>query len=352
MRDTRRTRVILVALLLISLTLLALGTSGPGGTLRKYAGDVFGPVQRAVAAAWRPVHDVFTGNDPSSAQRISDLERQNMQLQLQLNALGYSKAREAELSGLLKVASLGQYRITLADVIATGSAQTFSNTAEIDAGSRDGLKLNMIVITGQGLVGRLVSVSPSVSTVLLATDPNFGVGARFASTLQVGLMRGEGDEPMQVEPFNAQAVMKPGDRVVTYQSGFVPGGIPIGTVTSVNGTIGSSTRYANLQPFVDFSSLDLVGIIVQGPRTDPLTSVLPAKTVPPPVYKACAGPTPTGTASAGTTVGASPNTTPSSSGSGASPGSSPGSTPATGPTASPTPSPCISYPPGYRGPRG
>ena len=347
MRDTRRTRVILVALLLVSLTLIALGsTSGPGHSLRTVAGDVFGPVQRAVSAVWRPVRDIFTGGDPTSTQQIQQLEKENAQLRLQLEAGGYSQARANELSGLLKVASLGQYKITLAEVIATGSTQTFSNTAEIDAGSRDGLKIGMVVINGQGLVGRLISVAPSVSTLVLAIDPGFKVGAQLAPSLQLGLVSGQGTDPMQLQPLNAQAVVKPGDRAVTKQDQYFPGGIPIGTVTSVTGTLGSQTRVAQLKPFVDYSSLDLVGIVVQAPRTDPRLSVLPAKPVVVPRFKAC----PTPSTSSSTQPGngtSSPGAGPSS-GATSSPSSPPPSSP---PAAGAVASPCVSYPPGYRGPR-
>jgi rod shape-determining protein MreC len=343
MRDTRRTRAILVALLLVSLTLIALGsTSGPGHALRTVAGDVFGPVQRAVSAVWRPVRGMFGGNDPSSSAQVQQLEKQNQQLQQQLKAIGYSQARANELSSLLKVASLGQYRITLAEIIATGSNQTFSKTAEIDAGARDGLKVGMTVINGQGLVGRLVTVAPTVSTLVLATDPSFQVGARLDSNLEVGRVLGEGDDPMQFQLFNAQAVMKPGNRTVTRQDSFYPGGIPIGTLTSVTGTVGSQSRFATLQPFVNFSSLDLVGVIVEPPRTDPRLSVLPAKPAPVITFKACPTPTTPPTPSTGGTT--SPSTGPSS-------GATTSSPPSTGTLPNASPSPCISYPPGYRGPR-
>jgi rod shape-determining protein MreC len=280
MRDTRRRRVVLVVLLLASLTLIALGggNSGPGKALRSAGGAVFGPVQRAVAAAFRPVHDLFGGLGRDDQARLQQLQRENDQLRLQERAHDFDHARAAELDALLKVAGLGQYTIVPAQVIGFSPAQGFSNTVLVDAGTRDGLKLGMTVINGDGLVGRVKAVTASTATVLLAIDPQYKVGARLATTLDLGYVSGSGtDQPMQYVPFDPQEVMAPDTVVVTWQKAElnVPGGIPIGTLVSAQGPVGSNNRSATLRPFVDFASLDLVGIVVVLPRTDPRDSVLP-----------------------------------------------------------------------------
>jgi len=53
--------------------------------------------------------------------------------------------------------------------------------------------------------------------------------------------------------------------------------VPVGVVRSVQGSPGSQTRTAVVAPYVDFTSLDLVGVVVQPPRTDPRDAVLPPK---------------------------------------------------------------------------
>src|SRR5438477_10916599 len=119
MRDTRRRRVVLVVLLLVSLTLIALGggSSGPGKALRSAGGAVFGPVQRAAAAAFRPVHDFFGGLGSNDQARLEQLQRENDQLRQQQRASDFDHSRAAELDALLKIAGLGQYKVVPAQVI-------------------------------------------------------------------------------------------------------------------------------------------------------------------------------------------------------------------------------------------
>jgi rod shape-determining protein MreC len=72
-----------------------------------------------------------------------------------------------------------------------------------------------------------------------------------------------------------------GDRLVTFGSQgntpYVPG-VPVGSVRRVKGTPGSQTRTAIISTYVDFTALDLVGVVVEPPRSDPRDAVLP----PPP----------------------------------------------------------------------
>jgi rod shape-determining protein MreC len=305
MRDTRRRRLVLVVLLLVSLTLIALGsTSGPGGALRAGAGAVFGPVQRVVAGVFGPVRDFFGGVGRDQQARIDELQRENDQLRIQQRAGQFDESRLAELERLYRISALGQYRVVAAQVIALGPVQDLANTALLDAGARDGLKVGMTVINGDGLVGRIRSVSASTSTVLLATDPQFQVGARLEGSLQIGYVGGQGrGNPLKLTMFDPQAAMSSGDRVVTNQDAYFPGGVPIGEVRRVHGTIGSTSRTATLQPYVDFSALDIVGVVVALPRVDPRDSVLPPLPAPTPT------PTPTP---------ATPSTGPSASSSGSS----------------------------------
>jgi rod shape-determining protein MreC len=167
--------------------------------------------------------------------------------------------------------------------VAVGAAQGFSWTVTIDIGSRSGIQRDMTVINGEGLVGRITTVGPDTSTVLLASDPGFSVGTRMEGSGEVGFATGQGDGPMRVELLNGQAQVKDGDRLVTFGSEndrpFVPG-VPVGTVTRVEDTPGQLTRTVLVRTFVSFTTLDLVGVVVQPPATDPRYAVLPPKPAP------------------------------------------------------------------------
>jgi rod shape-determining protein MreC len=153
----------------------------------------------------------------------------------------------------------------------------------------------MTVINGDGLVGRVTTVGPSTATVLLACDPDFTVGTRLEKTSELGFATGQGNRTMRVQLLNGKAKVKKGDRMVTFGSQadkpFVPG-VPVGRITRIDPAGGSLTRTVQVQPFVGFTKLGIVGIVVQAPRTDPRDAVLPAKPTPAPTVTVTVTPTP------------------------------------------------------------
>jgi rod shape-determining protein MreC len=291
MNDTRRTRVLLALLLVTSISLITIdyrgGENSPLDGVRSAAATVFGPVERVAAAIASPVSDAVDGvsglgGDGADAKRLA---AQNKQLRSRLRTSALDRSRAKELDDLLKVAGAGRYRVVPARVIAIGAAQTFSWTVTLDAGSRDGIRPDMTVLDGDGLVGRVKTVGPTTSTVLLAVDPESSVGVRLEGSMEVGFTTGQGIRDrgdLDLRLLDGQSSVAPGDRLVTFGSQgdtpYVPG-VPVGRVVTVSGSPGSQTRTAVVSPYVDFTSLDLVGVVVEPPRKDPRDSVLPPKPV-------------------------------------------------------------------------
>lgn len=290
MRDTRESRLLLVLLVAIAFALITVdirgGEKSPLDGARSAAASVFGPAQDGVASALNPLANAFSAVRESGSRhdRISELERENAELKQRLGSSDIRDNRATEFDKLLKTAGAGQYRIKAAQVIAIGAAQGFSWTITIDAGSNDGIARDMTVINGDGLVGRVTTVGPSTATVLLATDPDFTVGTRLEKTMELGFATGQGDRPLRVQLLNGKADVKRGDRLVTFgsQAGrpFVPG-VPVGKIVRVDPASGGLTRSVQVEPFVGFTRLDLVGVVVEAPRKDPRDSVLPEAPKPP-----------------------------------------------------------------------
>jgi rod shape-determining protein MreC len=315
MRDNRRTRTVLGLLLLVSLTLVILNLRGGGDGARDSANGFFGPVENAASAVVRPIRDFLTSITSlgTKDEQIAELQRKNDELTAQLNTTEYARNRAKELDDLLRLAGAGEYRFVPAQVIAYGPTQGFAWTVTIDAGSIDGVKVDQNVINGQGLVGRVVRVGPSTSVVVLLVDATATVGARIESSMEKGFLNGTGDpRELELQLLDPFAPAQAGDRLVSFGvrgGAYVPG-IPLGTITEVSGTPGQLTRVAKVTPFVDVSSLDLVGVITEGPRTDPRDSVLPPK----PTASPSPGATPSGTASPGSgATSPSPSASPSAS---------------------------------------
>ncbi|GAA1259571.1 rod shape-determining protein MreC [Kitasatospora nipponensis] len=284
MRDTRESRLLLILLVAVAFALITVdikgGESSPLNGARKSAAQVLGPVERSAAGAVDPIARTIRAirDSGTEQQRLDQIGAENNELRQKLASSDTATGRTKQLDDLLRTAGTGGYTIKAAQVIAIGAAQGFSWTITIDAGSDDGLQRDMTVINGQGLVGRVTTVAPTTSTVLLATDPGFTAGTRMEGSGEIGFAAGEGAGPMKVELLNGKAEVKAGDRLVTFgsQSGrpFVPG-VPVGKVLQVQATPGELTKTVLVQPFVSFTRLDLVGVVVVPPRTDPRDSVLP-----------------------------------------------------------------------------
>ncbi|MGH8890292.1 MAG: rod shape-determining protein MreC [Acidothermaceae bacterium] len=291
MRDNRRTRLVLALLLLTAFTLITLDYRANGGgafgSARRTASSWFGPVERVAADVVRPVRHAAqaVGSIGSNSKKVRDLQKQVSSLQQQLRNIPFDEHRVDELNKLLRESSVGQYKLVYAQVIAVAAADGFEWTATIDAGSIDGLKPDMTVLNGDGLVGRTTIVGTSTSTVLLAIDPQFHVGVQLADG-QTAVVSGRQKADMSVELIDPSARVKPGDGLVTRgstdQTPFVAG-VQVGSVVSATHPLAGEVQTGSVKPYVDFSSLDLVGIVVQPPRTDPrdalLSSPVPTVTV-------------------------------------------------------------------------
>ncbi|MCX4592045.1 rod shape-determining protein MreC [Streptomyces sp. NBC_01549] len=291
MRDTRESRLLLVLLIAIAFALITVdirgGQDSPVQGARQAAAAVFGPIENGVSSAVDPVGNAIAAvrDSDSRHDRIAQLEHDNTALKAKLGSDDRNRSRLSQLDKMLKMAGAGQYGIKGAEVIAIGAAQGFSWTVTIDVGSNDGVQRDMTVLNGDGLVGRVTTVGPDTATVLLANDPDFTVGTRMESNDELGFASGQGDRPLRVEMLNGKAKIKKGDRLVTFGSQadkpFVPG-VPVGVVSRVDPSGGDLTRTIYVTPYVSFSKLDIVGVVVEAPRKDPRDTVLPAKPKPTP----------------------------------------------------------------------
>jgi rod shape-determining protein MreC len=271
----RPSRTVLVLLLLASFTVITLdargGDSSPVEPLRSAVGNVFGPVESGTATLARPfraVPELFRTTDGLRSD-VARLEAQNSQLRSRLAGTALDRNRAAELDGLLATSRSTGYSLVPARVVAMGPAQSFSRTVTIDAGSSSGVAPDMTVLNNDGLVGRVIRVDRSTATVLLIVDQESVVGGRLGSSMQVGFLRGRGDiggsARLDLDLVDSSAVAGKNDVLLTWGSkNGAPyvAGIPVGRVTAVYSSPRQLSKQAVIAPFVDFTSLDLVGVVV------------------------------------------------------------------------------------------
>ena len=288
MHDSRRTRLVLGALLVAALALItfdARGGGGPVSALRSFGGTVFGGAQNVIGAVTRPVTSLFSNVSGAHANqaRISALQAEVIRLRVELSEARLSKAQSAQLQQLLALAGRGRYRIVAANVIA--AAPGFAGAVTIDAGRADGVRPNLTVLNGSGLVGTVTSASAHTATVLLTTDATATVGVRVAGTGQVGAVTGTGPGraggPMlRLQVFDASAILRVGEQLVTFGSvhgqPYVPG-VPVGVIAQVLASGNTLTKAALVRPYASPNALGVVGVVVVPPRVNPRFSVLPPR---------------------------------------------------------------------------
>ena len=265
-----RSRLTLILLVLTSITILTLDFRGGSGTLdpaRDAAASVFNPVRGAAERVFGPVADAWNG-----AWHYDSVQKENEQLRQENDTLrGQVAQGQAAIEdnkqlqkagGLTSVSDINQ---VLAQVN-SGAVSNFAHTIELNQGSNKGIKVGNPVITGAGLVGRVVQVTSDHSVVKLITDPDFAIGVRLTASQEIGVARGTGDgNPLRVESgINPLAEVPVGDAVMTsgLDRAIFPPQIPVGTVTSAELSADQLSKIVTIEPLADLSRLAYVTVLL------------------------------------------------------------------------------------------
>lgn len=273
-----RPRRLLAVLALLALTLILLdarGTDdGPLGALRRGSDAVFGPTQSFLGGTVNQIAEAFEP-DGDAAQ----LRRTNAALRRRVIELEEQVSLGVQAQELLRLKDAGTYTTVLARVVGYGQFQPFESTVTIDAGSKDGVAEGMTVTSGAGLVGKIIRVGPVTSTLALLVDPIFSAGVRVSGAAgSFGLVSGDGQGRLRlrVVQFAAGRPLQVGSALVTSGEGTIAGGLPVGRLTKVGALSGGQSRTAIVAPFAELGALDLVQVILDGPREQPRVPIPPA----------------------------------------------------------------------------
>jgi rod shape-determining protein MreC len=143
-------------------------------------------------------------------------------------------------------------------------AGNWLQTITIDKGKNQGIRRNMTVVAPEGLVGRVISVTPNTAQVLLILDRNGAVGGMLQISRTPGVVEGaeDGSGRLQLVYLPHDTIARPNQVVVTSGlQGFFPKGIRIGYVTEVRIEPNGLLKYVVVQPFVDFDRLEEVIVL-------------------------------------------------------------------------------------------
>jgi rod shape-determining protein MreC len=277
-KAVRRRRAVLALLLALSLALITgyFGESAGGAlhALQRGAQEAFAPIEAGASRVLKPVRDGagWIGDVVGAKGRNEELSAEVERLRGEL-ARAHTEARNVqELRGFASLARASSFPQDAQPVTArviVRSPTVWYSSVRIDKGRGDGVRVNDPVITGDGLAGRVSSVTGGTATVTLITDDTSAVSAQIMPDGANGIVRPKVGDPTDLLLDFVQKGRKVRQGATVVTSGFrssrleslFPRGIPIGTVKRVERTELEVYQSLHIKPFADLRRMDFVQVL-------------------------------------------------------------------------------------------
>ncbi|MCR5396534.1 MAG: rod shape-determining protein MreC [Lachnospiraceae bacterium] len=261
-------------LITVCFMLLALSyvTGFSGGPVQTVANYIFVPMQKGLDFIGNGITE-STEDAKTKEELLAENESLTKQVEELTTQLTNMQLQQEELERLEKLHDLatdyGQYDTVGAHVIAKGTSNWF-NTFTIDKGTNDGVKVNMNIISGSGLVGIVTEVGPSYAVVRSVIDDNSSVSSMILATSDNCIVSGDLELMTDSNMIELTDLEDPdnevevGTAVVTsnISSKFLPG-ILIGYVSELKEDANNLTKSGTITPVVDFKHLQEVLVILE-----------------------------------------------------------------------------------------
>ena len=272
----QRAPIWLVTLLVGNLIIMAVDARDADGghkMLRVWTQTFATPLQSASSKASGATSGFFQQiwNFRSTAQENEQLKQRLAQVETELNSARQAASENERLKGLLGLNEQTTVKSIPARVIARDPSIWF-NTITINRGSSAGIEMNMPVVTAGGIVGRVITVSPWASQVMLITDEKAGAGAVVGQLGQSGAMgsvRGRADlgaALIEMRYVSGLEKVELGDNVMTTgQDGIYPPGLNVGRVVEVKNGTATQAHQILIQPGAQLDHLEEVAVLLYHP---------------------------------------------------------------------------------------
>jgi rod shape-determining protein MreC len=290
----RRRRLALAVVLGLSLILLTAYFGEPGGGvlhgISRGAQQVLKPIEKGASTAAKPFRDLFNfvGDAFDAKGENKRLKKELAHARARLAATRTAIRENEQLRAMVGLQQRPGFpqgtKPVTARVIARSPTDWYS-TIQIDKGTGDGLRDDQPVITGDGLVGKVSSVTSGTAQVTLITDGSMAVSSEIMPVGSNGTLRPAVGDPndLQLDFVRKGRLIRKGQTVVT--SGFrsarleslYPRGIPIGTVSSVSPNEIETYQRVHVRPFADFRRMDYVQVLTVRPAGVEAASLVPAQ---------------------------------------------------------------------------
>ncbi len=252
--------------------------------VRVWAQAVASPAQSVLTGAggfgigfFRNVGEMWSaqGENERLRERVTLLEAEERQARAALD-------ENERLKGLLQFKQDTAYATVPARVVSRDPTGWFGSVV-VNRGSSAGIEVNMPVATQDGIVGRVVTVSPVTSQVMLITDDRSAAGAlvgQLGASNALGVVRGVGTQGLlEMRYVSGLETVNVGDYVVTTgQDGVYPPGLGVGSVVEVKPGSATTPHQISVKPSARLDSLQEVLVMLYKPplRIAPTPAPTPA----------------------------------------------------------------------------
>jgi len=253
---------ILLSLILLS---LSIGKGRGWNPAERLATEITAPFQKFFAGTISLTKGIWR-----NYFFLVETRRENLLLKKELTLLKVenSKYQEALLTNqrlqqLLKFQENTVEPLLPARVIGWDSSGLFKSVM-IDKGENDGLMVNMPIVNSEGVVGRIISVSPNYAQVLLIADQNSAVDGLVQRSRERGMLKGGGSRECYFDYVIKTSNIQSGDTIITSGLGRAfPKGLNLGTVKEIKDSPNKLFKDVIVVPAVDFSKLEEVLVILR-----------------------------------------------------------------------------------------
>jgi rod shape-determining protein MreC len=266
----------LIGLLITNLIIMAVDARDADGrqkVLRIWTQTFASPLQNASSKATGATSGFFQQiwNFRSTAYENEQLKERLAQAETELHTARQAAAENDRLKELLNLKEQSEIKSIPARVIARDPSVWF-NTITINRGSSSGVEVNMPVVTPGGIVGRVITVSPWASQVMLITDEKAGAGAvvgQLGQSGALGSVRGRADlgvALIEMRYVSGLEKVEVNDYVMTTgQDGIYPPGLNVGRVVDVKPGTTTQAHQILIQPGAQLDRLEEVAVLLYHP---------------------------------------------------------------------------------------
>ena len=282
----QRAPIWLIGLLVTNLVVMAVDARDADGrqkVLRIWTQTFASPLQNASSKASGATTGFFQQiwNFRSTAIENEQLKERLTSLETELHTARQTAAEAERLRALLNLNQQTNIKSIPARVIARDPSVWF-NTITINCGSSSGVEMNMPVVTAGGIVGRIITVGPWSSQVMLITDEKAGAGAvvgQLGQSGALGSVRGRADLGVgliEMRYVSGLEKVEVNDYVMTTgQDGIYPPGLNVGRVIDVKNGTATQAHQILIQPGAQLDHLEEVAVLLYHPPPRPVPEQTP-----------------------------------------------------------------------------